>query len=234
MQGRHFDCRFHMELILGALIQHSVWNEQWSNTEHDQARLGSIMYFLIWQNGVRTGRKPFSGRNLYVLLYMASFIGFLQSKGGKNSQSVTTQGAIDRVMRLGRQLAERLTGTDHDAFLKFCDEYTQFHKSEVERHDEAEMDHPVAAPGDMSPSTSPDIDAGYSMEVSGHTPTAPPADKDTSNRVEVPSDTSTTTPMDIDASNSVEVSRDLQLGGYNDDTDMDEVEDADAEDEEDN
>lgn len=184
MQGRHFDSCTNMERTLGALIHHAVWNEQWSNTEHDHDRLASIMYFLIWQNGMPRGRKPFSGRNLYALLYMGGFAGLLQASGGRYTLSATSQNLISRVKSLAASMFTELPVIDQDEFLSFCQEYNEFHSSEVKRRDTAENGEPHG--------------------------------------VQKP---------DNAASPTVTVSRDLQVTQYDDDTDMEDLGEADVEDE---
>lgn len=126
MQGAMFDFASGMEGTLGALIQNAVWNRIWSHSELDCDRITSVIYFLCWQIIMPKDRKPFSGRSLYALLYMATYVDVLGSSG-YGSKGYMPDPVMSEMAQL---LIKQLSPNDAADFITFCTDYMHFHEKE--------------------------------------------------------------------------------------------------------
>lgn len=136
IQGAMFDVASGMEKTLGALISNAVWNKHWAFSQLDRDRFISIIQFLCWQVIMPQEQKPFHGRKLYALLYIASYAGVLGSSNFGSDSDVP-----DPVMsEMATLLIKQLSREDADDFIHFCEQYTFFHQTEYDRYVEGEKE----------------------------------------------------------------------------------------------
>lgn len=135
VHGSPFDCWQHMESILKAVIENTVWNQMWSNTSLDHDRANSTLYALNLYTLSPADAKPFRGRQLFALLFIGLFFRFLGSKAYNENDAPA---GLDIMESAALKIVSTFSSEEKDNFKAFCGEYTAFHQLELARCKAAE------------------------------------------------------------------------------------------------
>lgn len=218
MQGIPFDCRRHMESTLTAQIENAVWNKQWSNSTLDHDRVNSTLYYLNWQSLMPAHQKPFTGRNLFALLFMGIFGRHLCSIPGDED-------AVPAGLRLSEtaalKVSNSLSRNETKLFLDFCRTFQRFYDEEKTRCEagDAEVASSEAPPAlrNTEPAGRADVDM---VDGTGKEENADEVMEELSNAEDDSSDLSDLSDEESDGGQSSPSSEDTRGTDDDDDTDV--------------
>lgn len=139
LHGFFFDSRYTMTRTVGALIQCAHWHLQWTNIIYED-RFPLILRLAQWQLSKRRHDAPFTGGNLYALMFIMQYAAFLQPlqipasptgalKWLKTYQPNQKSPIVVALNSLVQELWGRLTATEHAECIAAFKDYIAYHRN---------------------------------------------------------------------------------------------------------